>query len=466
MRRLPNPGDRLAEIVIQRGLAEPEAVESALADSRRTGRSLVRILTDRAVVDAEQLARTLAGGLGLELVQLDDVRIHPRVLERIPREVAGRLGVLPYAVKRQDGGEVLYLATSDPLDDAALDEVRRLVDGEVQPMVASAPSLNRAIERQYRGVATRAVPPGLVVGSGPAVGALGAANEEVRLVRGRPSSTAGSANPPRGGRDPDDAARPRVPSAPPSFGASISDDLIEGPGAFEEATIDMDASFRSMVRGESGKGTLPAGPTPGASSTEGSSARRGWSLSPLEIPVDPLESDHPFGDWAPSSVPVGLGETGIIPDVGPDEEPFEPPPPEELPTDPQARRNLAFGSDIPISSDQVQARSGSELEAFDAIEAIEEVELDPLEDGSPELEILELRSADEPEDEALVRAALTGAVGGRRSSPSDAQSLVERLVNGDGLESGERERLVLALGRLLIRAGVIDRSELERELDR
>lgn len=561
MRQVANEPDPVAEIVVERGLAGEEAVSAALSEARTIGRPLVRVLAERGVVEGEHLARTLAGALGLELVVLDDVRIHPRVLDRIPGDAAARLGVLPYAVKRQEGGEVLYLVTADPLDRGSLEEARRLGGCSVQPMVASARSLDRAIARQYR--RRRQVPLGMIEGARPDPRAAtevlrprpasNAANEEVKVVRGRPPSHVAVSAPPSSAdlhldrpRDEAEATMqdgPTPPSTtvpdfdksesqdPPPARSPISDDLVEGPSAFEEKTIDMGDAFRSFIRGAhsnqlmDAQATLPSGlleslvPVRAPTLVEPPRGPARREPPALEIPVDFQEESHPFGDWTPASVPVGLGETGIIPELSPEDEPFEPPQPEDLPSDPEARRHIAFASDIPQSEDEVGVRSAGSVDEFDAIEAIEEVELDPL-DGSdvdelheveeldeveelhevdeledlhevdelealseldepsepPRLEILSFRAADpdvsdleSPEDE-LVRAALSGAAAPRMDTPRpaeafDASGLVEKLLTEQPMSSTERERLMLAIGRLLVRSGVLSRAELVRELE-
>ncbi|MBX2812142.1 MAG: hypothetical protein KTR25_10040 [Myxococcales bacterium] len=214
-----------------------------------------------------------------------------------------------------------------------------------------------------------------------------------------------------------------------------------------------------------------------------------FSSLALEVPVDLVDDrNHPFQPLQAFDVPVGLEETGIIPEVDLDSTPFEPPPPDSFPADPQARRALS-SDDIPKSLKEISVRrSGIEV-----IELMEPIQVAPMEDGSSlRIDVDEVRSAllqggiggTPPDVDDLVadgeasRPEPTTSVysldeGQPPSLPEpapvedrEAERLVSALEEGASLTAADRAQLVLALGRLMLAAGVVERDALVRELER
>lgn len=451
MSRAPDRRD-LAELLGELGVVDAQVLSGAVGEQRATGRRLMSLLAEEPGYDEVRATKAMAQRLGLEVVGLDSVRIHPRVLERIPDEAAQRLGVLPYAVKRKGEVEVLYLVVSDPLDAEALEEAQTLSGCEVRVMLAPPRLLERAIARQYRPPAVR----GRRGRRRPTSASEGAPevprpSEEVEVVRGRAASTRPAAPEPR--------TDPSAPVLEEAWTVDVDEAEVErsGPPTPSSVTITEPPQVE------------PAEPPPDVPTASGPDQA-------FEIPVDFEENEHPFAglDTAPR---VGLGATGIIPEVPDREEPFEPPM-EDPPQDPAERRRLVGSGDIPLTASQVQARNLVVVTAdIETLEEIEEIELEPVEETpSPELEILELRSA-EPEvvpldagDDASTleptsgssATASEGTVAGER--PLSARELVARFEAGQTLGDDERDRLVLAVGRVLLRMGVLPREALVREL--
>jgi hypothetical protein len=83
-----------------------------------------------ARITAEQ---ALAEQLGLEIISLREAFIDLAVAMLIPAETSLRLKALPVRLH----GNVVILAMVDPLDIAGIDEVRKLIDRDVEPRIAS-----------------------------------------------------------------------------------------------------------------------------------------------------------------------------------------------------------------------------------------------------------------------------------------------------------------------------------------
>lgn len=135
----------LLDALILRG-AEAGQIEAAAALAERTGRSIRDVLINDSVVSELEMTAASAEASGIENVDLVDYPVDPAAVARIPLAIVLRHRVLGIAVL---GGELL-VATSDPDDVVALDDVRAVAGMPVRPVVAARSELRRMIERVKR----------------------------------------------------------------------------------------------------------------------------------------------------------------------------------------------------------------------------------------------------------------------------------------------------------------------------
>ena len=145
---------RLGDLLVEMRLVDADVLSAALAEHRASGRRLARVLQDRRVLDEERLTKAVAAKLGLEAVTVSSLKIHERVLQLIPADIAQRHGVLPIAIKRTNQADLLYLVMVDPLDTEAIGEVQRVTGRQVRVLMATASDLDLAIQNHYRRVKT------------------------------------------------------------------------------------------------------------------------------------------------------------------------------------------------------------------------------------------------------------------------------------------------------------------------
>ncbi len=137
-------------------------VSRGLVDSAQLGRSQARVaehvdLTTSAPrlfdvlmadtgLDPRKVTALLAAEFGLPVApDFDTLRVPGDVLGLIPRELAARYLVLPFAHEAR----VLRLAVADPLDTEAVDSLGHLLNLSIEPHVASARDIAAAIDRFY-----------------------------------------------------------------------------------------------------------------------------------------------------------------------------------------------------------------------------------------------------------------------------------------------------------------------------
>jgi type IV pilus assembly protein PilB len=142
---------QLGQILIELGYITAEQLETALSEHRQTPKSLGRVLIDLGMIQESDLVRALAEQVGLEFVDLTDFQIDPSATALLPEALARRYRALP--IGDRDGR--LLVAMSDPANVYALDDIRTITGREVQPVVATANDVERAIQK-YAGIDSQA----------------------------------------------------------------------------------------------------------------------------------------------------------------------------------------------------------------------------------------------------------------------------------------------------------------------
>ncbi len=140
---------RLGEMLIKAGVIHEFQLNSALSFQRQLGGRLGASLIRLGYLDEETLLQFIAEQFSLSRIDLDKITIPPQILQLIPVDKALEFSMIPFAVKVVKGAERLFMATSDPTNIPALDEIKFISGHQVQPAIASEDSIIAAIKRCY-----------------------------------------------------------------------------------------------------------------------------------------------------------------------------------------------------------------------------------------------------------------------------------------------------------------------------
>jgi type II secretion system protein E len=127
------------------GLASTEDVNRALVEQERTGNHLDTILIDNGVVKSEDIQEAVKDNLGIESLDVSKVEIPQEVLQLVPVRFVYRYNLLPIALT-DDG---IKVATADPLNYHAFDDLRLLLKREIIPVLGLSKDIQDAIKRYY-----------------------------------------------------------------------------------------------------------------------------------------------------------------------------------------------------------------------------------------------------------------------------------------------------------------------------
>ena len=139
-------GQRLGDLLIERGLLTPSQLKTALRTQEFFGGHLGSILIELGFLDERTLGETLARSAGVRYAPPDIlVDIPDEVIRVVPAKVAERHKAIP--VRIQD--KRLHLAMLNPRDLLSLDEIAYLTGMVVVPYVAPEYRIYEALERYY-----------------------------------------------------------------------------------------------------------------------------------------------------------------------------------------------------------------------------------------------------------------------------------------------------------------------------
>jgi type IV pilus assembly protein PilB len=149
MGNAPHARLKLGELLVRTGHLDTVRLEAALAEQRQWGGRLGRVLVEMGFLDERTIARALAEHLGLPSIDLGTSSLPANVTELLPVHECEQYGVMP--VQSDAGRRVLRVASSDPTNLEALDELGAKMGIRIEPLVAPPSDIDRAIRRYYYG---------------------------------------------------------------------------------------------------------------------------------------------------------------------------------------------------------------------------------------------------------------------------------------------------------------------------
>jgi type IV pilus assembly protein PilB len=138
---------RIGDVIVQLGFAERELVESVVNDGRRDGVPLGQALIEAGIVNSGQLAQALAERNGLDYVDLNVFDVDKGAASMIDGAKARRYRTIPIAFLAD---RELLVATADPANLLALDDITMATGLEVRRAVASPEDIDALIKNLGR----------------------------------------------------------------------------------------------------------------------------------------------------------------------------------------------------------------------------------------------------------------------------------------------------------------------------
>ncbi len=130
-------------------MLDESRLKAALGEQKRWGGKLGRTLVEMGFVDEDSMMRALSRQLNLQAVDLDAVVLPSSIAQLMRVDLCERYGVFP--VSGDSKTRTVQLATSDPTNTEAMQELGVATNSKIVCVVATGSAIDRAIRRYYYG---------------------------------------------------------------------------------------------------------------------------------------------------------------------------------------------------------------------------------------------------------------------------------------------------------------------------
>src|SRR5215831_15191900 len=134
-------GERIADVLIEDGLLLPNQLDEAIALQKQQGGRLLKILTEKNFVSDQDMAISMGRCLNVPPVNVGKVRVPEEILDLVPRDMAKTHRLVP--IGKLD--KKLFVAMADPTNVLAIDDLKRRVQMEIVPMIATERGVSDAL---------------------------------------------------------------------------------------------------------------------------------------------------------------------------------------------------------------------------------------------------------------------------------------------------------------------------------
>lgn len=137
---------RLGDLLVNAKLITQEQLDSALAQQRGSGRRLGRVLVDNKFISEVLISEALAKQFDIAFIDLKRYNLDPDLVRLLPEDQARRYRSI--VLDAHEG--VITVGMADPTDQAAIDEVARLLKHQIAVVVVTEGQVLESIDRGYR----------------------------------------------------------------------------------------------------------------------------------------------------------------------------------------------------------------------------------------------------------------------------------------------------------------------------
>jgi len=136
---------QIGDLLVKENLITQDQLDLALKHQRQHGGRLGSILLNLGLVQDDDITSVLSRQYGVPSINLAYFEIDATVIKLIPVETAQKYMVVPLSRV----GSTLTIATADPTNVFAMDDIKFMTGFNVEPVVASETSIQEALEKYY-----------------------------------------------------------------------------------------------------------------------------------------------------------------------------------------------------------------------------------------------------------------------------------------------------------------------------
>ncbi len=133
----------LARRLVSEGLLSEEGAHEAFQKARSKNKSFIRYITSEKLIKTEEVAHAAAHEFAVPLLDIDTIELDPELISKVNLDLIKKHHVLPL-FKR---GKKLFIATSDPTNFHALDDIKFQLNMITEPVMVDEEKLLKILEK-------------------------------------------------------------------------------------------------------------------------------------------------------------------------------------------------------------------------------------------------------------------------------------------------------------------------------
>jgi len=139
--------DNLVEILLRQGAIGKEVADKVSLENLNTGKDVEQIVLEHNFVSDEQLAKAKAEKLKVPYVDLAEQGVSPEALNFIPKVVAEKYVLIPFAYDKEKNE--LSVAMAEPSDLAAIEFIEKKSGCKIKSLTSTRKKIEIAIDQRY-----------------------------------------------------------------------------------------------------------------------------------------------------------------------------------------------------------------------------------------------------------------------------------------------------------------------------
>jgi hypothetical protein len=139
---------RLGRLLVESNLITEEQLRMATDFQKSVGGNLGAIVVKLGFIEDHRLTQFIAKDQGLTVITLDDIILPHNLVRRLPRKLIEKHQVIPIHYK----DNVLTVATADPYDYEAIEEIQLAQDSRIEINLAPRSAIQKCISELFAAV--------------------------------------------------------------------------------------------------------------------------------------------------------------------------------------------------------------------------------------------------------------------------------------------------------------------------
>ncbi len=135
----------LGQVLIDMGVLDEDRLEQGLAIQHEKGGLIGQVLIELGMISSEDVLQALATQYNMQIVDLPQVQINPEAVKMVSVSMAQVYRIMPISFENN----TLTVAMADPQNVNALDDLRFMLNCEVQGAIATEAQITESISTHY-----------------------------------------------------------------------------------------------------------------------------------------------------------------------------------------------------------------------------------------------------------------------------------------------------------------------------